>query len=56
MSQLASENNVVVGDDSPVGNILGVVTEYSYYPISNENCGYVFTYLTNIFNDYHKED
>lgn len=56
VSQLASENNVVIGDASPVGNILGVVTEYSYYLISNDNYGYVFTYLTNIFNDYHKED
>ena len=54
--QLANENNVVIGDDSPVGNILWVVTEYAYYLISNENYGYVFTYLTNIFNDYHKED
>ena len=54
--QLANENNVEVGDDSQIGNILGVVTEYSYYLISNENYGYVFTYLTNIFNDYHKED
>lgn len=56
MSQLANENNVVIGDASSVGNILGVVTEYAYYLISNENYGYVFTYLTNIFNDYHKED
>lgn len=56
MSQLASENNVVIGDDSQVGNILGVVKEYSYYLISNEKYGYLFTYLTNIFNDYHKED
>lgn len=56
VSQLANENNVVIGDASPVGNILGVVTEYSYYLISNENYGYVFTYLTKIFNDYHKED
>lgn len=54
--QLASENNVVIGDASQVENILGVVTEYAYYLISNENYGYVFTYLTNIFNDYHKED
>lgn len=54
--QLASENNVVIGDASPVGNILGVVTEYSYYLISNESYGYLFTYLVNIFNDYHKED
>lgn len=56
MSLLASENNVVVGDDSSIGNILGVVKEYSYYLISNENYGYLFTYLINIFNDYHKED
>ena len=54
--QLASENNVEVGDDSQIGNILGVVTEYSYYLISNETYGYLFTYITNIFNDYHKED
>ena len=54
--QLANENNVEVGDASPVGNILGVVTEYTYYLISNKNYGYVFTYLTNIFNNYHKED
>lgn len=56
MCQLASENNVVIGDASPVGNVLGVVKEYSYYLISNERYGYLFTYLTNIFNDYHKED
>ena len=56
VSQLATENNVVVGDDSTIGNILGVVKEYSYYLISNENYGYLFTYLANIFNDYHKED
>lgn len=55
MNQLASENNVVIGDASQVGNILGVVTEYSYYLVSNESYGYVFTYLVNIFNDYHKE-
>ena len=54
--QLANENNVVIGDASTVVNILGVFTEYAYYFISNENYGYVFTYLTNIFNDYHKED
>ena len=54
--QLASENNVEVGDDSQIGNILGVVTEYSYYLISNKTYGYLFTYITNIFNDYHKED
>ena len=56
MSQLASENNVVVGDDTRIGNVLGVVKEYSYYLISNERYGYLFTYLKNIFNDYHKED
>ena len=54
--QLANENNVEVGDASPVGNILVVVKEYTYYLISNKNYGYVFTYLTNIFNNYHKED
>lgn len=53
--QLANENNVEVGDASQVGNVLGVVTEYAYYLISNESYGYVFTYLANIFNDYHKE-
>lgn len=56
VSQLATENNVVVGDDSTIGNILGVVKEYSYYLISNKKYGYLFTYLTKIFNDYHKED
>lgn len=55
-SQLANENNVEIGDDSTVGNILGVVIEYSYHMISNETYGYLFTYLVNIFNDYHKED
>ena len=54
--QLANENNVEVGDASPIGNVLGVVIEYSYYLISNEKYGYLFTYLINIFNDYHKED
>lgn len=54
-SQLANENNVVVGDDTKIGNVLGVVTEYSYHMISNETYGYLFTYLINIFNDYHKE-
>ena len=54
--QLANENNVEVGDDSQIGNVLGVVTEYSYYLILNEKYGYVLTYLENIFNDYHKED
>ena len=56
MSQLANENNVAIGDDSAIGNVLGVFKEYSYYLISNEKYGYVFTYLENIFNDYHKED
>lgn len=56
ISQLANENNVKIGDASPVGNILGVVKAYSEYLISNENYGYLFTYLVNIFNDYHKED
>lgn len=55
-SQLADENNVEVGDDSVVGNVLGVVIEYSYHMISNKTYGYLFTYLVNIFNDYHKED
>nr|DAQ74187.1 MAG TPA: hypothetical protein [Bacteriophage sp.] len=54
-SQLANENNVVVGDDTDIGNVLGVVTEYSYHMISNKTYGYLFTYLINIFNDYHKE-
>nr|DAK91739.1 MAG TPA: hypothetical protein [Caudoviricetes sp.] len=54
-NQLANENNVVVGDDTDIGNVLGVVTEYSYHMISNQTYGYLFTYLINIFNDYHKE-
>lgn len=53
--QLANENNVVVGDDTKIGNVLGVVTEYSYHMISNKTYGYLFTYITNIFDDYHKE-
>lgn len=55
-TQLANENNVVVGDDTKIGNILGVVTEYSHHMISNQTYGYLFTYIQNIFNDYHKED
>lgn len=55
MSQLANENNVEVGDDFTIGNILGVVKSYSEYMISNENYEYLFTYITNIFDDYHKE-
>ena len=55
MSQLANENNVEVGDDTDIGNVLGVVTEYSYHMISNKTYGYLFTYIQNIFNDYHKE-
>lgn len=54
-TQLANENNVVVGDDTKIGNVLGVVIEYSYHMISNQTYGYLFTYLINIFNDYHKE-
>lgn len=54
-NQLANENNVVVGDDTRIGNVLGVVTEYSYHMISNQTYGYLLTYLINIFNDYHKE-
>lgn len=54
--QLANENNVVVGDDTSVGNVLGVVIEYSYHMISNKTYGYLFTYIKNIFNNYHKED
>ena len=54
-TQLANENNVVVGDDTKIGNVLGVVTEYSYHMISNKTYGYLFTYIQNIFNDYHKE-
>ena len=53
--QLATENNVEVGDDTDIGNVLGVVIEYSYHMISNETYGYLFTYIQNIFNDYHKE-
>ena len=53
--QLADENNVEVGDDTKIGNVLGVVIEYSYHMISNETYGYLFTYIQNIFNDYHKE-
>lgn len=55
MSQLANENNVVVGDDTRIGNVLGVVIEYSYHMISNKTYGYLFTYIQNIFNNYHKE-
>lgn len=54
--QLATENNVEVGDDTKIGNVLGVVTEYSYHMISNKTYGYLFTYITNIFDDYHKEE
>jgi hypothetical protein len=54
-SQLAIENNVVVGDDTRIGNLLGVVIEYSYHMISNNTYGYLFSYIQNIFNDYHKE-
>lgn len=54
-TQLANENNVVVGDDTDIGNVLGVVIEYSYHMISNQTYGYLFTYIQNIFNDYHKE-
>lgn len=54
--QLANENNVVVGDDTRIGNVLGVVIEYSYHMISNRTYGYLFTYIQNIFNDYHKGD
>ena len=54
--QLANENNVEVGDDTRIGNVLGVVTEYSYHMISNNTYGYLFTYIQNIFNNYHKED
>ena len=53
--QLATENNVEVGDDTRIGNVLGVVTEYSYHMISNKTYGYLFTYIQNIFNNYHKE-
>lgn len=55
-TQLANENNVVVGDDTRTGNVLGVVIEYSYHMISNKTYGYLFTYIQNIFNNYHKED
>ena len=55
-TQLANENNVVVGDDTRIGNVLGVVIEYSYHMISNKTYGYLFTYIQNIFNNYHKED
>lgn len=55
-NQLANENNVVVGDDTRIGNVLGVVIEYSYLMISNKTYGYLFTYIQNIFNNYHKED
>lgn len=55
-TQLANENNVVVGDDTRIGNVLGVVIEYSYHMISNKTYGYLFTYIQNIFSNYHKED
>lgn len=55
-TQLADENNVVVGDDTRIGNVLGVVIEYSYHMISNKTYGYLFTYIQNIFSNYHKED
>ena len=54
-NQLANENNVVVGDDTRIGNVLGVVIEYSYHMISNKTYGYLFTYIQNIFSNYHKE-
>lgn len=54
-NQLANENNVVVGDDTRIGNVLGVVIEYSYHMISNKTYGYLFTYIQNIFSSYHKE-
>lgn len=54
-TQLADENNVEVGDDTKIGNVLVVVIEYSYHMISNKTYGYLFTYIQNIFNDYHKE-
>ena len=54
-NQLANENNVVVGDDTRIGNVLGVVIEYSYHMISNKTYGYLFTYIKNIFSNYHKE-
>ena len=55
-NQLANENNVVVGGDTRIGNVLGVVIEYSYHMISNKTYGYLFTYIKNIFSNYHKED
>lgn len=54
-TQLATENNVEVGDDTRIGNVLGVVIEYSYHMISNKTYGYLFTYIQNIFSNYHKE-
>lgn len=54
-TQLADENNVEVGDDTRIGNVLGVVIEYSYHMISNKTYGYLFTYIQNIFSNYHKE-
>lgn len=54
-TQLANENNVVVGDDTRIGDLLGVVIEYSYHMISNKTYGYLFTYIKNIFSNYHKE-
>lgn len=54
-NQLATENNVVVGDDTRIGDLLGVVIEYSYHMISNKTYGYLFTYIKNIFSNYHKE-
>lgn len=54
-TQLADENNVEVGDDTKIGNVLGVVIEYSYHMISNKTYGYLFTYIQNIFSNYHKE-
>lgn len=56
ITQLANENNVEVGDDTKIGNVLGVVIEYSYHMISNKTYGYLFTYIQNIFSNYHKED
>ena len=53
--QLANENNVVVCDNTRIGNVLGVVIEYSYHMISNKTYGYLFTYIKNIFSNYHKE-
>lgn len=54
-TQLADENNVEVDDDINIRNILGVVIEYSYNMISNKTYGYLFTYIQNIFSNYHKE-